>query len=141
MKKIITYGTFDLLHLGHVNLLRRARELGDHLTVALSTDDFNLGKGKQCFHTYSHRAAILDAIRYVDCIIPETCWEQKALDVQRLAINTFIIGNDWAGEFDFLKPYCEVVYLDRTPDISTTSIKLDLAAASVVHPIISSTHE
>ncbi len=141
MKKIITYGTFDLLHLGHVNLLRRARELGDHLTVALSTDEFNLGKGKQCCHSYSHRAAILDAIRYVDCIIPETCWEQKILDVLRLEINTFIIGNDWVGKFDFLKPYCEVVYLERTPDISTTSIKLNLAAASEVHPILSSTHE
>ena len=127
MKKIITYGTFDLLHHGHINLLRRARELGDHLTVALSTDEFNLGKGKKCFHSFEHRLALLKAIRYVDHVIPEVNWEQKTTDVQTLGIHTFVIGDDWQGKFDFLKEHCQVVYLARTPDISTTSIKQQLA--------------
>jgi len=127
MKKIITYGTFDLLHHGHIKLLRRARELGDHLTVALSTDEFNSGKGKKCFHSYEHRAAILEAIRYVDAVIPENNWEQKVKDVQHYGIQTFVIGDDWEGKFDFLKEHCEVIYLSRTPDISTTSIKNKLA--------------
>jgi glycerol-3-phosphate cytidylyltransferase len=127
MKKIITYGTFDLLHHGHINLLRRARELGDHLTVALSTDEFNLGKGKKCFHSFEHRLALLKAIRYVDHVIPEVNWEQKTTDVQTLGIHTFVIGDDWQGKFDFLKEHCQVVYLARTPDISTTGIKQQLA--------------
>lgn len=127
MKKIITYGTFDLLHHGHINLLRRARELGDHLTVALSTDEFNFGKGKKCFHSFEHRMALLKAIRYVDHVIPEVNWEQKTTDVQTLGIHTFVIGDDWQGKFDFLKDHCQVVYLARTPDISTTSIKQKLA--------------
>ncbi len=134
MKKVITYGTFDLLHRGHINLLRRARELGDHLTVALSTDEFNLGKGKVCFYPYEQRAALLQAIRYVDCVIPETHWEQKVLDVQKLHIHTFTIGDDWAGHFDFLMPYCQVVYLERTPDISTTQIKQKMASFQAPKP-------
>ena len=127
MKKIITYGTFDLLHHGHINLLRRARALGDHLTVALSTDEFNLGKGKKCFHSFEHRMALLESIRYVDLVIPEITWEQKVQDVLSHNIHTFVMGDDWAGKFDFLKPHCQVVYLSRTPDISTTDIKQRLA--------------
>jgi len=127
MKKVITYGTFDLLHHGHINLLRRARALGDHLTVALSTDEFNLGKGKECCHPFEQRLALLQAVRYVDSVIPETQWEQKIDDVNRLGIHIFTIGDDWAGHFDFLKPHCQVVYLPRTPEISTTQIKNHLA--------------
>lgn len=128
MNKVITYGTFDLLHHGHIHLLRRARALGDHLTVALSTDEFNNGKGKKCFHPYEDRAAVLEAIRHVDCVIPENNWEQKIVDIQSMGIQIFTIGDDWTGHFDFLKPYCEVVYLPRTPDISTSSIKTRLAS-------------
>ena len=126
MKKIITYGTFDLLHHGHIHLLRRARALGDHLTVALSTDEFNNGKGKKCFHPYEDRAAVLEAIRYVDEVIPEHTWEQKTKDIQQLGIHTFVIGDDWAGNFDFLKAHCQVIYLPRTPNISTSHIKASL---------------
>jgi glycerol-3-phosphate cytidylyltransferase len=127
MKKVITYGTFDLLHQGHINILKRARELGDYLVVALSTDAFNAGKGKEAFHDYETRKAILEAIRYVDEVIPETNWEQKTTDVKTHDIDVFVIGDDWAGKFDFLKPFCEVYYLSRTPGISTTQIKEDLA--------------
>ena len=123
MKKIITYGTFDLFHKGHVNLLRRVRELGDHLTVAVSTDEFNSGKGKTCFHSYQDRVTILESIRYVDRVIPEHSWEQKITDVQRYGIDVFAMGDDWTDKFDFLRTYCDVVYLPRTPQISTTQIK------------------
>ena len=127
MKKIITYGTFDLLHYGHINLLRRAKELGDYLIVALSTDEFNWDeKHKKCYFTYDQRKQLLEAIRYVDLVIPETCWEQKVSDVKEFKIDTFVIGDDWEGKFDFLKDYCEVVYLPRTPEISTTQIKEEL---------------
>jgi glycerol-3-phosphate cytidylyltransferase len=129
MTKVLTYGTFDLLHHGHINLLRRARELGDHLTVALSTEEFNAGKGKQCFHPYEDRAAVLQAIRYVDHVIPETNWEQKVSDVRDHAIDIFVMGDDWTGKFDFLEEHCRVVYLPRTPGISTTSIKDALRVA------------
>ena len=123
MKKVITYGTFDLFHKGHVNLLKRARELGDHLTVAVSSDKFNLGKGKECFCSYEDRTTIINSIRYVDEVIPENSWEQKVSDVQKYNIDIFAIGDDWANKFDFLSEYCDVVYLPRTPDISTTMIK------------------
>lgn len=123
MKKIITYGTFDLLHHGHILLLRRARELGDHLTVALSSDEFNAIKGKKSFFPYEHRKLILEAIRYVDEIIPEHNWEQKTQDVIKLGIDTFVIGNDWTGKFDSLKEHCNVVYLDRTEHISSSQIR------------------
>lgn len=127
MKKVITYGTFDLLHYGHVRLLKRARELGDYLIVGLSTDEFNaFEKHKEAYNTYAERKFILDAIRYVDEVIPEKSWDQKAADVQKYGIDTFVMGNDWQGKFDFLKPYCKVVYLSRTPGISTTKIKEDL---------------
>lgn len=127
MKKVITYGTFDLLHYGHINLLRRARALGDHLTVALSTDRFNMEeKHKTSYFNYEQRKQLLEAIRYVDEVIPEDNWDQKITDIQKYGIDTFVIGDDWEGKFDFLKPYCNVVYLTRTPEISTTQIKEEL---------------
>lgn len=127
MKKVITYGTFDLLHYGHINLLQRAKELGDYLIVALSTDEFNSDmKGKVTYFSYEERKRLLEAVRYVDLVIPEKDWEQKVEDVKEFKVDTFVMGNDWEGKFDFLKPYCEVVYLERTPEISTTKIKRDL---------------
>ena len=128
MKRVITYGTFDLLHYGHINLLRRAKELGDYLVVALSTDEFNWDqKGKKCYFSYEQRKQLLEAIRYVDLVIPERNWEQKRTDIHDYHIDTFVIGNDWEGKFDFLKEEgAEVVYLERTPDISTTTIKQDI---------------
>ena len=127
MKRVITYGTYDLLHYGHVNLLKRARELGDYLIVVLSTDEFNRNmKHKKCYFTYEQRKKLLEAVRYVDLVIPEESWEQKASDVPLYHIDTFVMGDDWKGKFDFLKDYCEVVYLPRTPEISTTQIKKEL---------------
>ena len=127
MKKVITYGTYDLLHYGHINLLRRARALGDYLIVALSTDEFNQKqKQKKCYFSYEQRKQLLEAIRYVDLVIPEENWEQKVSDVREFRVDTFVMGSDWEGKFDFLKPYRDVVYLPRTPEISTTQIKEDL---------------
>lgn len=127
MKRVITYGTFDLLHYGHINLLRRARELGDYLVVALSTDEFNWNqKQKKCYFPYEERKRILEAIRYVDLVIPEESWEQKTSDVDKYQIDIFVMGDDWKGKFDFLQEQCQVVYLPRTPEISTTRIKQDL---------------
>lgn len=126
MKKVITYGTFDLLHYGHINLLQRAKAQGDYLVVALSTDEFNSLKGKKCYFTFEQRKKMLEALRAVDLVIPETCWEQKVADVKEFRIDTFVMGDDWKGKFDFLKDYCEVVYLPRTPEISTTQIKEEL---------------
>ncbi|MBR3594509.1 MAG: glycerol-3-phosphate cytidylyltransferase [Clostridia bacterium] len=126
MRRVITYGTFDLLHYGHINLLRRAKEQGDYLVVALSSDEFNAGKGKKSFFTYEERKAMLEAIRYVDMVIPEESWEQKMTDVDKYEIDVFVMGDDWEGKFDFLKEKCEVVYLPRTPEISTTKIKTEL---------------
>ena len=127
MKMIITYGTFDLLHYGHINLLKRAKALGDYLIVALSTDEFNWNsKAKKCYFSYEVRKQLLEAIRYVDLVIPEENWEQKINDIKEFRIDTFVMGDDWKGKFDFLKPYCDVVYLPRTPEISTSQIKEDL---------------
>ena len=128
MKRVITYGTFDLLHYGHINLLRRAKEQGDYLIVVLSTDEFNWEqKQKKCYFSYEQRKHLLEAIRYVDLVIPETSWEQKRKDVHTYDINTFVMGDDWQGKFDFLKEEgVEVVYLSRTPEISTSQIKKDL---------------
>ena len=123
MKKVITYGTFDLLHYGHINLLKRAKALGDYLIVALSSDKFNVIKGKRSFFNFEERKTILESIKYVDEVIMEDAWEQKITDIKKYNIDIFVIGNDWEGKFDFLKDYCEVVYLPRTPDISTTQIK------------------
>lgn len=128
MKKIITYGTFDLLHYGHINLLERAKSLGDYLVVAVSTDEFNWKeKRKKCYYSYEERVHMLKAIKYVDEIIPESNWEQKITDIKKYDIDVFVIGDDWEGHFDFLKNEgVEVVYLPRTPNISTTQIKKDL---------------
>lgn len=128
MKRVITYGTFDLLHFGHINLLRRAKELGDYLVVVLSTDEFNWNqKQKKSYFTYEQRKAILEAIRYVDMVVPEENWDQKRTDMHKYNIDTFVMGNDWEGKFDFLKEEgVEVVYLSRTPDISSSQIKQDL---------------
>lgn len=126
MRRIITYGTFDLLHYGHIRLLQRCKEQGDYLVVALSTDEFNAGKGKKSYFSYEDRKRMLEAIRYVDLVIPEEDWAQKAQDVQQYHIDVFVMGDDWEGKFDELSEYCEVVYLPRTPEISTTQIKTDL---------------
>ena len=126
MKRVITYGTFDLLHYGH-NLLRRAKELGDYLIVALSTDEFNWNeKRKKCYFSFEIRKTLLESIRYVDLVIPEENWEQKKNDVKEYHVDTFVMGDDWQGKFDYLKEFCEVVYLPRTPEISTTKIKSEL---------------
>lgn len=127
MKKVITYGTFDLLHWGHIKLLERAKQLGDYLVVAISTDEFNLQKSKKAYHSYEHRKLILETIRYVDEVIPENSWDQKVRDVQEHDIDVFVMGDDWEGKFDFLKEHCEVVYLKRTEGISTTQIKEEIA--------------
>ena len=115
MRRVITYGTFDLLHYGHINLLRRAKEQGDYLIVALSTDEFNWNeKRKKSYFSYE------------DLVIPEESWDQKVTDVDKYHVDVFVMGDDWKGKFDFLKDKCEVVYLPRTPEISTTKIKTDL---------------
>lgn len=127
MKRVITYGTFDLLHYGHINLLRRAKMLGDYLIVVVSTDEFNWNeKNKKCYFSYEERKMLVEAIRYVDLVIPETSWEQKPNDIKEYHADVFVMGDDWKGKFDYLKEYAEVVYLPRTPEISTTQIKSDL---------------
>ncbi len=127
MKRVITYGTFDLLHYGHINLLRRAKMLGDYLIVAVSTDDFNWNeKNKKCYFSYEERKALVEAIRYVDLVIPEESWDQKPKDIKEYHADVFVMGDDWKGKFDYLNEYAEVVYLPRTPEISTTQIKNDL---------------
>lgn len=128
MKRVITYGTFDLLHYGHINLLRRAKALGDYLIVAISTDEFNWNeKGKRCYFSYEERKLLIEAIRYVDLVIPETCWEQKLTDVREYHVDTFVMGDDWTGKFDFLRQTgVEVVYLPRTPEVSSTQIRQEL---------------
>ncbi len=128
MRRILTYGTFDLLHYGHIRLLKRAKALGDYLIVALSTDEFNEIKGKKAYHNYETRKLMLEAIRYVDLVIPEENWEQKINDVKEYKVDIVVMGSDWANSdrFNYLKDYCEVVYLDRTEGISTTKIKEEL---------------
>lgn len=126
MRKVITYGTYDLLHRGHINLLRRAKAMGDHLIVGLSSDEFNAIKSKDAYYTYEERKLVLEAVRYVDEVIPEHTWEQKVDDIRRHGVDVFVMGDDWAGRFDELKAHCEVVYLTRTEGISTTQIKTTL---------------
>lgn len=127
MRRVITYGTFDLLHYGHINLLKRAKAQGDYLVVALSTDDFNNNmKNKKCYFSYEERKQLLESVRYVDLVIPEENWEQKVSDIKEYHIDVFVMGDDWEGKFDYLKENCEVVYLPRTPEISTTKIKSDM---------------
>lgn len=129
MKKIITYGTYDTLHFGHIRLLERARALGDHLIVGLSTDEFNAQKGKQSHFDYATRRKYLEAIRYVDEIIPEDSWDQKEADIRVHGVDVFVMGDDWTGKFDTLATFCDVHYLGRTPAISSTLIK-----ANVINP-------
>lgn len=129
MKKVITYGTFDLFHIGHLNLLKRARELGDYLIVGLSTDEFNLNaKNKQTVISFEDRKRILENLRCVDLVIPENNWEQKISDVKEFKADLFVMGHDWTGKFDFLKTYCDVVYLERTANISSSELKNHIQA-------------
>lgn len=128
MKRVLTYGTYDLLHHGHINLLRRAKALGDYLVVGLSTDEFNSVKKKDSFLPFGQRMAVLQAIRFVDLVIPETNWEQKSSDIIDLKIDILVMGDDWQGRFDLFKDLCEVIYLPRTESISTSQIKSDLTA-------------
>lgn len=131
MKRVLTYGTFDLLHHGHIRILSRAKAMGDYLVVAISTDEFNAGKGKESFHDYQTRKEIVEAIRYVDLVIPEENWEQKLDDVKRYEIDVVVMGDDWADSdrFDYLREHCELVFLPRTDGISTTEIKENLGNA------------
>lgn len=126
MKRVITYGTYDVLHYGHINLLKRAKALGDYLIVALSTDEFNLLKNKKALYSYEQRKLILESLRFVDLVIPEKTWEQKREDVLRYQADVFVMGDDWTGKFDFLNDVCEVVYLTRTPDVCSTNTRKHL---------------
>lgn len=131
MKRVITYGTFDLLHYGHINLLRRAKEQGDYLIVALSEDYFNEKyKNKKCYFSYNERKQHLEAVRYVDLVIPETSWHQKESDIKLYHIDVFAMGDDWNGKFDHLSERCKVIYFPRTIEISTSKIKNDLKEAN-----------
>lgn len=130
MKTIITYGTFDILHRGHINLLRRARELGDRLIVGLSSDEFNAGKHKSSLLNYENRKYVLESIRYVDLVFAESTWDQKVEDIIKYKADIFVMGDDWEGKFDNLKEHCEVMYLPRTQNISTTLIKAELEPSS-----------
>lgn len=130
LKRVITYGTYDTLHHGHIRLLRRARALGDYLIVALSTDEFNSLKGKKSMFSWEDRKEDLEALRYVDLVIPENTWEQKSQDIQKYEIDIFAMGDDWVGEFDFLKEHCEVNYFPRTPSVSSTKIRNAMATAA-----------
>lgn len=128
MKRVLTYGTYDLLHFGHIRLLQRARAMGDYLIVAISTDEFNAIKNKKAYHNYETRKEMLEAIRYVDLVIPEATWDQKITDVKDYSVDVVVMGGDWAGheKFEVLRPYCDVVYLDRTSGVSTSQIKREL---------------
>lgn len=122
-KKVVTYGTFDILHIGHINLLRRAKALGGHLTVGLSTEAFNKLKHKEALQSFEERKAVLESLRFVDRVIPEKGWEQKRDDIRRLEIDILVMGDDWKGSFDDLKDICKVVYLPRTAHISSTLLR------------------
>ncbi len=126
MRRVITYGTFDVLHYGHINLLKRAKSLGDYLIVACSTDEFNKIKGKKALYPFEERKKMLESLRFVDLVIPEENWEQKASDIRNFFVDIFVMGDDWSGKFDELKRLCEVVYLPRTPDVCSTNTKSKL---------------
>ncbi len=123
MSTIITYGTFDLFHVGHLRLLKRLKDMGDSLIVGVSTDEFNELKGKKTVISFEQRSEIVSSVRYVDMVIAEKCWEQKVDDIKKHNISIFGIGEDWRGKFDFLTEYCDVVYLQRTDGISSSSLK------------------
>lgn len=123
MKTIITYGTFDLFHVGHIRLLKRLSSLGDRLIVGLSSDEFNAEKGKQSFFSYEERAEIVESCKYVTEVFPEHNWDQKRNDIIKYQADIFAMGDDWQGKFDELNDICEVVYLPRTNNVSTTGIK------------------
>ena len=125
-KIVLTYGTFDMFHIGHLNLLNRLKSLGDKLIVAVSTDEFNSIKGKKTLIPFEQRALIVQNIKCVDMVISEENWEQKIYDIKKYNVDIFAMGDDWQGKFDFLKDYCEVIYLPRTQNISTTELKKEL---------------
>lgn len=135
-KTIITYGTFDLFHIGHLNLLKRIKEMCDMLIVGVSTDEFNALKGKKSVIPYEERSQIVNAIKYVDKVIPENSWDQKFTDIDKYKIDAFVIGDDWKGKFDILKEKCEVIYLPRTPNISTTQLKNHLYCSGFNAPTV-----
>lgn len=137
MKRVMTYGTFDLLHYGHIRLLKRAKELGDYLIVALSTDEFNMIKGKKAYHSFEKRKLMLEAIRYVDLVIPEENWTQKINDVVTYKADIVVMGSDWenSDKFENLKDYCQLIYLDRTEGISTSQIKHDLGLTDAINGV------
>lgn len=122
-KTVITYGTFDMFHIGHLRLLKRMRELGERVIVAVSTDEFNAQKGKRALIPYAERREIIEALNCVDLVIAETSWEQKVTDIQAHAVDVFVMGDDWRGRFDELEAYCQVVYLERTSGISSSALK------------------
>lgn len=126
MVRVLTYGTFDLLHIGHIRIIKRAKSLGDELIVGLSSDEFNESKGKKAVYSYKERKEILEALEDVDLVIREDSWEQKIQDIKKFNIDTFVMGDDWTGKFDYLKDYCNVVYLKRTENISTTEVREDI---------------
>lgn len=127
MKRVITYGTYDLFHHGHINIIKRARELGDYLIVGISTDEFNeKEKQKDTYFSFEERKMVIESLKFVDEVIPEITWNQKINDIKKYDIDVFVIGDDWEGKFDFLKEYCEVVYLKRTEGVSSTQMKNDL---------------
>lgn len=126
MKRILTYGTFDLLHIGHVRIIKRAKSLGDKLIVGLSSDEFNSLKGKKAVYSYQERKEILESLEDVDLVIKEDLWEQKIDDIKKFNIDILVMGDDWDGKFDYLKKYCKVLYLKRTENISTTEVREDI---------------
>ena len=136
-KRVITYGTFDLFHIGHLNLFKKLKKIGDYLIVGVSTDEFNAIKGKKAFFPFKQRFEIIKNITYVDLVIPETSWEQKKDDIKKYKVDIFAIGNDWEGRFDFLKQYCEVMYLPRTRKISSSDVRNILDSINDFNEIIS----
>ena len=130
MSTVITYGTFDVLHHGHIQLLKRAKSFGDYLIVGCSSDEFNQIKNKQCYYRFEQRKILLEALRYVDLVIPEYSWEQKTNDIINYSVNTFVMGDDWTGKFDFLQEHCRVLYLPRTPDVCSSKTKAYIARQS-----------
>lgn len=126
MIKVLTYGTFALFHYGALRILERAKALGDYLVVAVFTDEFNLLKDKKSTYSYYERAEIVKSVKYADEVIPEKSWEQKITDIKKHNIDIMVMGDDWRGNFDFLKKYCEIIYLERTPNISSSEIKEDI---------------